>query len=616
MTVCTKRRLMGGASGHRADLRQDAVVKAWWRSRRAVKAWWRSRRAAVASGRVQRGILYAMAVGTLVVAVLVSRFPQWGGEVSTATGRFVARFWPGLLLVVVAWLLASTAWTGGRRVNARRRLPPLLVHVALMLGLATAVAVGAGALLWTTVGRPALRGVPVPPIPVTSATPEAAAPQWTLTNTFDAMKIVLSVVAGIGGVIALTVAYRRQHLGEAAEQREDTKLFTDRFGRAAELLGSSDAGVRLAGVYAMAALADDWLEGRQTCIDVLCALLRMPYTAPLPRDDIPDALPTKGSSGNKLVGSSAGWPWHQARRQGERPSSSRVAPNALATAAQPARDPQEERQVRHTVIRLVRDHLRLPADHEHSWQDCDFDFTGAVFDGGDLSRAHFAGARVSFRGARFSGGRVFFRHATFSGGKADFAYATFSGSVVDFGYTTFSGCTVNFGRTTFSGGSVDFSFATFSGGKVDFSDAMFSGGTVDFSCANFTGAGVYFVSAGFSGGTVSFFDVNFSAGVVSFTMAIFSGGTTRFTDARFSGGDVSFSATFSGGTVAFRDNEFRGAEVDFRGASFSGGTVDLSVQKTWTIPPVFDPFPYGPPTGLRLPRNMDSGSGPESCGRI
>jgi hypothetical protein len=37
------------------------------------------------------------------------------------------------------------------------------------------------------------------------------------------------------------------------------------------------AAVRLAAVYAMAGLADDWEENRQTCVDVLCAYLRMPY---------------------------------------------------------------------------------------------------------------------------------------------------------------------------------------------------------------------------------------------------------------------------------------------------------------------------------------------------
>ena len=46
------------------------------------------------------------------------------------------------------------------------------------------------------------------------------------------------------------------------------------------------AAVRLAGVYAMAGLADDWPENRQTCVDVLCGYLRMPYE-PDPGDEAP-----------------------------------------------------------------------------------------------------------------------------------------------------------------------------------------------------------------------------------------------------------------------------------------------------------------------------------------
>ena len=47
----------------------------------------------------------------------------------------------------------------------------------------------------------------------------------------------------------------------------------------AELLGAPDASVRIAGVYAFAALANDAPEARQGCIDVLCAYLRQPYGA-------------------------------------------------------------------------------------------------------------------------------------------------------------------------------------------------------------------------------------------------------------------------------------------------------------------------------------------------
>jgi hypothetical protein len=50
-----------------------------------------------------------------------------------------------------------------------------------------------------------------------------------------------------------------------------------RYGEAAQQLGHERPAIRLAGVYALAALADDWPERRQTCIDVLCAYLRMPF---------------------------------------------------------------------------------------------------------------------------------------------------------------------------------------------------------------------------------------------------------------------------------------------------------------------------------------------------
>ncbi len=60
------------------------------------------------------------------------------------------------------------------------------------------------------------------------------------------------------------------------EQR--TRTLNERFATAAGQLGSDKPPpVRLAGVYAMAGLADDWEENRQTCVDVLCAYLRIPY---------------------------------------------------------------------------------------------------------------------------------------------------------------------------------------------------------------------------------------------------------------------------------------------------------------------------------------------------
>ena len=111
---------------------------------------------------------------------------------------------------------------------------------------------------------------------------------------FEVAKIVLAIVGGLGGVVFLTIGYRKQRDGEAAERRNDaaeareqSKHFHERFGVAAEQLGSGAPRVRLAGVYAMAALADDWDAGRQTCINVLCGYIRAPYEPPRDLDNDP-----------------------------------------------------------------------------------------------------------------------------------------------------------------------------------------------------------------------------------------------------------------------------------------------------------------------------------------
>ena len=196
------------------------------------------------------------------------------------------------------------------------------------------------------------------------------------------------------------MAEQREQLDRTlAEQR--TRTLNERFATAADRLGSDKPpAVRLAGVYAMEGLADDWEENRQTCIDVLCAYLRMPYK------------PDPG---------------------GEAPLPERLAFRA-------------NREVRHTVIRIIAAHLKAGA--AVSWQGLDFDFRGVVFDGGNFSDVKFSGGEVSFGGAEFSGAMT----------------------MVYFGGAEFSGGTVSFGGAKFSGGNVFFGNAKFSSGKVDFRD--------------------------------------------------------------------------------------------------------------------------------------------------
>ena len=123
-------------------------------------------------------------------------------------------------------------------------------------------------------------------------------------------QVVAAIIAAVVSVLTLVGTLAAQYLGRRAtgrdtektfeEQRQhldrtlaeqsrqldrtlaeqQTRTWNERFATAADRLGSDKpAAVRLAGVYAMAGLADDWEANRQTCVDVLCAYLRMPYEA-------------------------------------------------------------------------------------------------------------------------------------------------------------------------------------------------------------------------------------------------------------------------------------------------------------------------------------------------
>jgi hypothetical protein len=139
------------------------------------------------------------------------------------------------------------------------------------------------------------------------------------------LQLVFATVAGAGALVALIVAYRRQKISEADSVHDRTRVFNERFTAIAAQLGDAQPAVRLAGVHAMAGLADDWMQNRQTCVDVLCAYLRLPYDP-----DPGDADPTK-----------------------------RTAYRA-------------NREVRHTIIRLIGAHLQPGA--ARSWQGFELRF--------------------------------------------------------------------------------------------------------------------------------------------------------------------------------------------------------------------------------------------------
>jgi hypothetical protein len=312
-----------------------------------------------------------------------------------------------------------------RRRTKERGLRLWPVGTALVLTFAAAVGVAAAVFFagWNLLGAQGLK------------------PEHRLTSStlFDLVKLAFGVVAGAGGLVALVVAYRRQRVDEDGALRDATRLHTERFTTAVSQLGDESSAVRLGGVHTLAGLADDapTHELRQTCIDVLCAYLRLPYTAE-----------------SQLLASD---------------TNARHVYLSL-------------RQVRHTIIRLIGNHLRLPREHPHSWQGHHLDFASAVFDGG------------TFAGAVFSGGSVDFRGAVFSSGRVSFYRAEFTGSTVRFDGAEFTGGSVSFDEAVFTGGSIDFG-AEFTGGRVHFDVALFNGATVNFGLAEFSGGSVQFDGA-------------------------------------------------------------------------------------------------------------------------
>jgi len=380
---------------------------------------------------------------------------------------------------------------------------------------------------------------------------------WIATGRIPALVVAQSLArdafalaAGVGAAIGLVVTYRRQ------KSVEDEAL-TQRYSSAAEQMGHVKAAVRLAGVSAMARLADDWEKQRQMCVDVLCAYLRMP-----------------------------------------------------CDLSAPDHAHEEERQVRKTVVRLIANHVKEKDVSGISWSSLAFDLSGAVlevapFNGATFSNeARFDGATFSdeatFSGATFSDEATFdwatfsngatFSGATFSGG-ATFGLATFS-SVAWFDGATFSGV-ATFGLATFSSGAT-FDGATFSGvawfGGATFSNvAWFDGAT--FSSVAWFGWASFSNEARFGGATFT--------GEARFGWAYFSnearfGGATFSSGAWFDGATFSSGARFDGATFSneawFGEATFSGGAT-FGEATYLDGSTGIPVAWQQVLHGIPDPLP-------------------------
>lgn len=214
---------------------------------------------------------------------------------------------------------------------------------------------------------------------------------------------------GLGGVLVLWLGIRRQRSTEldllakyeahelaertaantlahqqevAADARADAaaRRITELYTKAVEQLGSDKAPVRLGGLYALERLAQDNESQRQTIVNVLCAYLRMPFSALEPSSE-------EDTSADLL---------EEHRKQ------------------------LQEREVRITAQRLLAQHLE-PARADFYWGLLTLDLAGAQLFNFMLTEAHVRAA--NFEGATFTGGTIFdkttfescgFRRATFT----------------------------------------------------------------------------------------------------------------------------------------------------------------------------------------------------------
>ena len=267
----------------------------------------------------------------------------------------------------------------------------------------------------------------------------------------DAIRTAGALVVGTGGAVALLLAARRQrsteltlvHTEHDATERRITELYT----KAADQLGSDQAPVRLAGLYALERLAHSTVEHRQTIVDVICAYLRMPYTSPPEPPETPQA-------GTPIGGRDHG--------TADSPLSNDRHPPARATLTDRPEQPRQEREVRLTAQDILTRNLRLPPTEsrrrwwapwrgvyrEPPWPGIRLNLTGALLLDVNLTNCRIR--EVNFTGAQFTGQAYFigaqftswayFRGAQFTGG-AFFDGARVSGPQFETGVVWPSGWT-------------------------------------------------------------------------------------------------------------------------------------------------------------------------------
>ncbi len=361
-----------------------------------------------------------------------------------------------------------------------------------------------------------------------------------------------TIIGGIFVVTAAAIAYTGTHLTRTSNERlanqrneldttntqrahdlTDTQELRRRFVTTTAQFADPSPEVRLAGVYALEALTDDWIDrgkhtDAQTCINYLCGYLTRPYTRPTEDPTL-------------------------------RTHTTRTHHTKYNYTDEIHEHPRDDVNVRQAITRTIANHLQ--PEHHHNWSNYNYDLTGAHFQNADFTGSHFKGT-IDFTKANFQGEQTSFDDAEFHGERTSFNEAEFHGEQTSFVEAKFHGERTTFFCAEFHSERTWFGLAEFHSKRTTFRGAEFHGEQTSFRGAEFHSERSTFQDAEFYSELTVFEGAEFGD-------ADFQSKWTLFNGAEFHGQQTSFGdVEFHSERTSFGDAEFRSERTWFGGAKF------------------------------------------------
>ena len=208
------------------------------------------------------GILAILSIGSTLLTYNYNSWPLWGLVVSSAL--------LGMLTYFILKLLSKIAILLAFSANLKEflfKLKQQIFRVSLFSAITIwtiAAATAYTALNWRWGQNGPLSG-------------------WTLngeqSGPLERIKSSLVIIGGIGGVGYLVIKYRQQSGAERDRARLEENEADKKLADAVQQLGSESPQVRIAGVYALADVADTYAGPYpQRVVDILCGYLRTQRT--------------------------------------------------------------------------------------------------------------------------------------------------------------------------------------------------------------------------------------------------------------------------------------------------------------------------------------------------